>query len=68
MRRDGTVLVTGAARRIGRAIAERLAREGHAVAVHSSARSMPEAEALAAHIVAMGGRAAALAADLAEPD
>ncbi|HMN70746.1 MAG TPA: SDR family oxidoreductase [Rhodoblastus sp.] len=67
MRRDGTVLVTGAARRIGRAIVERLARDGYALAVHSSARSMPEAEALVAGIVAQGGRAIALAADLADP-
>lgn len=67
MRADGTVLVTGAARRIGQAIAERLAREGYAIAVHSSARSMPEAEAFAAAIAARGGRARAFPADLADP-
>lgn len=67
MGQGGTVLVTGAARRIGRAIVERLARDGRAVAIHSSARSLPEAEALAAEIAAHGGRATALAADLADP-
>ena len=64
MAKGGAVLVTGGARRIGRAIVERLARDGHAVAIHSSARSMPEAEDLAGAIVAGGGRAVALAADL----
>ncbi|EPY03314.1 short chain dehydrogenase [Magnetospirillum fulvum MGU-K5] len=47
-------LVTGAARRIGRAIAFDLARAGFAVAVHHS-RSGPEAEAVVAAIVAQGG-------------
>lgn len=67
MRQFGTVLVTGAARRIGRAIVERLAQDGHAVAIHSSARSLPEAEALALELTSRGARAAALAADLADP-
>lgn len=66
MRRKETVLVTGAARRIGRAIVERLARDGLGVAIHASARSLREAEELAAEIVAHGGRAIALAADLAD--
>lgn len=60
-------LVTGAARRIGRAIALDLARAGFAVAVHHS-RSGPEAEAVVAAIVAEGGRAMAIAADLARED
>ena len=56
-------LVTGAGRRIGRAIALRLAADGWAVAVHyRSART--EAEMLAGEIDAFGGRAVALAADL----
>lgn len=42
-----TVLITGAAKRIGRAIAERLAADGWAVAVHYN-RSKAEAEDLAA--------------------
>ncbi|HVL73902.1 MAG TPA: SDR family oxidoreductase [Beijerinckiaceae bacterium] len=50
-------LVTGGARRIGRAIVERLAAEGYAVAIHCE-RSVKEAEALAGTIAAAGGRAA----------
>jgi len=57
-------LVTGAARRIGRAIALDLAAQGFAVAVHYRT-SEAEAEALVAEIAARGGRAAALQADLA---
>ena len=57
-------LVTGAAKRIGRALALTLARDGWAVAVHHH-RSHDEADAVAAEIAADGGRAVALAADLA---
>lgn len=60
-----TVLITGGARRIGRAIALALAADGWAVAVHYNA-SRPPAEALAAGIVRAGGRAVALDADLAD--
>lgn len=66
MGQGGAVLVTGAARRIGRAIVERLAQDGCAVIIHASARSLHEAEALASDISARGGRAAAIAADLAD--
>lgn len=58
-------LVTGAARRIGRAIAGTLARDGWAVALHFN-RSAREAEALVREIEAAGGRAVALQADLAQ--
>lgn len=58
-------LVTGAGRRIGRAIAEALAADGYAVAVHYHG-SRAEAEATVAAITARGGRAVALAADLAD--
>jgi NAD(P)-dependent dehydrogenase (short-subunit alcohol dehydrogenase family) len=58
-------LVTGGARRIGRAIVERLAAEGYAVAIHCN-RSRREAEKLAAAIRDRGGRAAVLAAELAD--
>jgi NAD(P)-dependent dehydrogenase (short-subunit alcohol dehydrogenase family) len=58
-----TALVTGAAKRIGRAIALDLARQGFAVGVHYH-HSKAEAEAVVAEIVGAGGRAAALAADL----
>ncbi len=59
-----TALVTGAARRIGRAIALDLARHGWAVAVHYR-DSEREAHALVEEIVDGGGRATALQADLA---
>ncbi|WP_377295586.1 SDR family oxidoreductase [Rhizobium sp. SGZ-381] len=58
-----TVLVTGAARRMGRAIAEDLARHGYGVAIHAD-RSFAEAEQLAAELRAEGHRAAAVEADL----
>lgn len=58
-------LVTGAAKRIGRAIALRLADEGYAVAIHHR-RSRAEAETVKAEIEGRGGRAALVQADLAE--
>ncbi|TAN55869.1 MAG: SDR family NAD(P)-dependent oxidoreductase, partial [Magnetospirillum sp.] len=60
-------LVTGAARRIGRAVALDLAEAGFAVAIHYS-RSAGEAQAVAAEIIGRGGMAVALAADLARED
>ena len=60
-----TALVTGGAKRLGRAIVETLANSGFAVAIHYN-RSATEAEALAAAISDGGGRAIALPADLAE--
>ncbi|MDR5653024.1 SDR family oxidoreductase [Ruixingdingia sedimenti] len=56
-------LVTGAGRRLGRAMALYLAGRGHDVAVHY-ATSQPEAEAVAGEIRAMGRRAVAIHADL----
>jgi NAD(P)-dependent dehydrogenase (short-subunit alcohol dehydrogenase family) len=58
-------LVTGGARRIGRALALALAEAGYAVAVHHHS-SHAAAEALVAEIAAAGGRALALAADLSD--
>ena len=59
-------LVTGAARNIGAASAERLAAEGAAVAVHHhAASSRDDAESVAAGIVARGGRAVVVEADIA---
>lgn len=62
-----TALVTGAGRRIGRAIALDLARRGWRVGVHYAA-SRQEAEAVGAEITTSGGVAYALRADLADAE
>ncbi|MEO7150431.1 MAG: SDR family NAD(P)-dependent oxidoreductase, partial [Burkholderiaceae bacterium] len=59
------VLVTGAARRLGRLIALELARHGHDLAVHCR-RSRDEAEATVVDCRAAGARAEVFAADLAD--
>jgi 3-oxoacyl-[acyl-carrier protein] reductase len=56
-------IVTGASRGIGRAIAERLARDGLTVVVNY-ARSADEAEAVVGGIVSRGGRAITMQADM----
>jgi NAD(P)-dependent dehydrogenase (short-subunit alcohol dehydrogenase family) len=56
-------LVTGAGRRIGRAVALRLAAEGARIAVHYR-HSKSEAEAVAAEIVRNGGEAHCIQAEL----
>ncbi len=58
-------LVTGAGKRLGRAMALYLAGRGHDVAVHY-ATSQAEAESVVAEIRAMGRRAVALCADLTD--
>lgn len=63
--KPGTALVTGAGRRLGRAIALDLAAAGWRIGVHYQA-SEAEAHDLVAEIERGGGRAAALAADLAQ--
>ena len=60
-------LVTGAARRIGHAIASSLARDGWAVALHYHKSAGP-AEALAGDIRSAGGEAIALACDLSREE
>jgi NAD(P)-dependent dehydrogenase (short-subunit alcohol dehydrogenase family) len=60
-------LVTGAGKRIGRALALDLARRGHDVAVHY-AGSSEAAEETAAEIRAMGRKAVTLRADLTRED
>jgi NAD(P)-dependent dehydrogenase (short-subunit alcohol dehydrogenase family) len=62
-----TALVTGGARRIGRAVVERLALDGYAVAVHCN-RSRGEADTLASALVGRGHRATVIVGDLAEAD
>ncbi len=58
-------LVTGAARRIGRAIALALARDGWDIALHFHTSS-EEAQSVAAEILALGRRVAPLQCDLAD--
>jgi len=58
-------LVTGGARRIGRALALTLAEEGYAVAIHHHSSEAAAGE-LVETIAQTGGRAVALAADLAD--
>ncbi|TNE62731.1 MAG: SDR family oxidoreductase [Alphaproteobacteria bacterium] len=61
------VLITGAARRIGRALALDLAGHGWDVAIHYHGAA-DEAEAVAREIKALGARAVLLGAELADAD
>jgi NAD(P)-dependent dehydrogenase (short-subunit alcohol dehydrogenase family) len=61
------ILITGSARRIGRALALAIARAGWNVIIHHG-HSPEEAETLKAEIEALGCRASILKADLAKPD
>ncbi len=60
-------LITGAGRRIGRAIALALSRAGYAVVLHANA-SRAEAEKLAGEIAGAGGKARVVLADLADAE
>jgi 3-oxoacyl-[acyl-carrier protein] reductase len=60
------VLVTGASRGIGRAIAERLSHDGAAVVVNYT-QSAAKAEEVVAALVASGGKAVAVQADVSHP-
>jgi 3-oxoacyl-[acyl-carrier protein] reductase len=59
-------IVTGASRGIGAAIAERLARDGHTVAINYAGRRQ-DADGVVERIIANGGDAIALQADIADP-
>ena len=61
----GGALVTGAARRIGRALALQAAAAGYSVIIHHH-HSADDAEEVCGEIESMGGHAHALAADLAD--
>ncbi|HEY8973322.1 MAG TPA: 3-oxoacyl-ACP reductase FabG [Burkholderiaceae bacterium] len=61
----GTVLVTGASRGIGRAIALAAARDGHDVVVHCRS-GLEQANAVCAEIAALGATARVLAFDVAD--
>ncbi len=65
--RHTIALITGAAVRVGRAIALELAQAGADVAVHCN-RSVDEAEATAREIESLGRRACVVQGDLADPD
>lgn len=59
-------LVTGAAKRIGLRICERLSLAGYAVVLHCRPSSRVDAEAAAARMAAQGGKVSVLALDLAD--
>jgi NAD(P)-dependent dehydrogenase (short-subunit alcohol dehydrogenase family) len=61
-------IVTGASRRIGAAIAQRLAAERFGVVLHTSIAGKTEADAETARIRERGGQAIVVAADLAGSD
>ena len=63
----GAILITGAAKRIGRQLALDLAEAGHDIAIHFNA-SANDAEEVAAQVRAMGRRAALVQGDLADDD
>ncbi|MDG2525333.1 3-oxoacyl-ACP reductase FabG [Stenotrophomonas sp. HITSZ_GD] len=65
MKGETTVLVTGASRGIGRAIALRVAEAGHDVVVHCRSR-VEEAHAVATQIRALGRQARVLSFDVAD--
>ena len=67
MKLEGTAaLVTGASKRVGRAIVLELARHGCDVAIHYR-RSRSEAEELAARVTRTGRNAVTIAGDLSDP-
>lgn len=67
MSKSRTILVTGGARRVGKAIVEDLVAHGHAVAIHYNSASR-EADELVAALNGNGGHAVAVGCDLTNPD
>jgi pteridine reductase len=65
--KNRTALITGAGRRVGRAIALRLARAGCDVAIHYN-RSADDAAVVASDCQKLGVRAVAMSADLEDPN
>lgn len=65
--RPPAALITGAARRIGAAIARALSRAGYDLVLHAN-HSRADAEALAREIERDGGRAAVVTGDLADAE
>lgn len=61
----GTALITGGAKRIGRAFCEALAEDGYAIAIHYNS-SRDDAEALAHRLEAKGAKAGVFAADFSD--
>ena len=62
-----TAIVTGGAKRIGGALVRALATDGWHVAIHCN-QSLADADALAAEVIASGGRARVVQADLGDAD
>jgi len=60
------VLITGAAKRLGRAVAQALAERGYAVALHAN-QSLADAQAMVEGIREAGGAAVAVQGDLMAP-
>lgn len=65
--KNGTLIVTGASRGIGAAVAKMAAERGFAVAVNYSTGEA-EANAVATHILSAGGRAFAIQADVSREE
>jgi NAD(P)-dependent dehydrogenase (short-subunit alcohol dehydrogenase family) len=66
--RGNAVIVTGAARGIGRAIALRLAQDGYEIAVNDVALNLAALETLAEEIRSKGRKAIVITGDVSQED